>query len=67
MSDQDLDPTQARARFGELTHVQTRTYREFDDPSGGIWRPKFNNGVLEAYRLHPVYRTGKATKWRRKT
>lgn len=27
-----LDPGQAKARFGDLIHPSTRTYREFEDP-----------------------------------
>lgn len=61
-----LDPMQARARFGELIHPATRTYREFEEPGGGVWRPEFFEGKLMRYRLYPEPKDVKPTRWRRK-
>lgn len=61
-----LDPTQARARFGELVHAATRTYREFEEADGGVWRPEFYEGKLLRYRLYPEPKDVKPTRLRRK-
>ncbi len=66
MPSDTLDPTRARARFGELVHPATRTYREFEEPGGGIWRPEILNGALVRYRLYPEPKDVKPTRWRRK-
>ncbi len=48
---------EARARFGEILHAGTRTYREFDDPEGGgIWRPIYVEGEVVSYRLYEIHR-----------
>ena len=66
MSSDSLSPDQAQARFGELIHPATRTYREFEEPGGGIWRPEFYGGKLMRYRLYPETKPAKSTRWRRK-
>ncbi len=60
-----LDPKQARDRFGELKHPKTRTYIEFEEPDGRIWRPEMLDGKLKGYRLYPAPK-GTGTRWRRR-
>ena len=59
-----LDPSQAKSRFGELQHAQTRTYVEFEDKDG-VWRPELIAGRLKGYRLYPKPKGG-MTKWRKR-
>ncbi len=63
-----LNPSEARARFGELKHAKTGTYMHFDDSeTGGNWRPEFgDNGELTGYRLFLRKAPTKTTHWRRK-
>ena len=49
-----IPPEEARQRFGEILHAGTMTYREFDDPDGGIWRPVFVEHELTGYRLYKL-------------
>ena len=61
---QTITPDEARARFGDLVHAATRTYREFEDSAGGIWRPVYDGGDLAGYRLYKLHRlTKKLPKW----
>lgn len=70
MSDDEtsLTPEQARARFGELLHQPTRTYRFFDGPDGGVWRPRFDmDRTLLEYRLYrPAQKAKTRLAWRPK-
>ena len=56
----------ARKKFGDLMHVATRTYREFEDPEEGIWRPIYSDGELVSYRLYKLRRITKSLSWRRR-
>ena len=60
-----ITPDEAREKFGELLHAAARTYREFDDPEGGIWRPIYQGGELIGYRLYKLHKI-KKTPWRRR-
>ena len=64
--DDRLTPNEARARFGEILHAGTRTYREFEDPeTGGIWRPVLVDGEVESYRLYKLHKLKRKVVWRK--
>lgn len=58
-------PDEAEKRFGELMHASTRTYREFENPGEGIWRPIYSDGELVSYGLYKLRRITKSLSWRR--
>ena len=60
----DLKPDEARARFSPVEHGPSKTYRHFDDPEGGVWRPLFHDGHLLGYSLYQPPRKGKRVVWR---
>ena len=60
-----LTPDEARARFGALQDAPTRTYREFEDPEGGVWRPVYNGGELQEYRFYKLHKLKRKVVWRK--
>ncbi len=62
----DIDPDEAQKRFGSLQHTTSKTYRHFDDPEDGIWRPLFHGGKLLGHRLYRLPRVGRKVIWRPK-
>lgn len=63
-----IPPEEARKRFGEIMHAGTKTFREFDDPEGGIWRPVFVEKELVGYRLYKLTKLTKRlmARWKRR-
>lgn len=66
MDDDKLTPNEALARWGDLLHGPTRTYREFEEPDGqGLWRPVYEAGELKGYRRYMIRKLTKKVVWRK--